>query len=93
MAHRTTCPVCDRERCNHDRRIGDLWFYRPPSRWLRKQYAALDAVQAEMDAVRASNPCPDHAPTAHVIIAHRLRELRVREDEILRRIERRQHGD
>ena len=43
----------------------------------RKLYAELAAVDRRMEAVRVSNPCPDHAPTACRIIGSQLRELRV----------------
>jgi hypothetical protein len=64
------------------------------TRTLRKLYAQLDAVDAEADAVRRSNPVPEHAPSSCWIIRCRLREIEDRRYVILRRIDRVQnHAD
>ena len=68
----------------------DLWSRddQHHTRTLRKLYAQLAAVDAEMEATRDSNPCPEHAPTSWWIVRCRLREIEARRYVILRRIDR-----
>lgn len=70
-----------------------IWHLRGPSRRLRKLYQSLARVHALMAGVRASNPCPEHAPTACRIIRSRLRRLQPFEADLLRRIARLQNDD
>lgn len=65
----------------------DLWVHYGPSRRLRKAYATLDIIEREMEAVRRSNPVPEHAPSSCTIISRQLRELSERHYRMLKRIE------
>lgn len=62
------------------------WIDAGPSRRLRKAYAALAAINAEIERVRRSNPIPDHAPSSLMVIRHRLRPLLAERDRAERRI-------
>lgn len=63
-----------------------IWINSGPSRRLRKAYAVLECIERQMDAVRASNPFPEHAPTACCIISRQLRELSEQHYAALKRI-------
>jgi hypothetical protein len=64
----------------------------PCSRRVRKLYLALARVEAEMEAIARSKPCPEHAPTSCRIIRSRLRPLALRQVDLQRRIAA-LHGD
>lgn len=69
----------------------DDWTMRPPSRRLRKLYRELAAVEREREAVRLSNPCPEHAPTSCRIKRARLKPLDERLYDVQSRIARLQN--
>lgn len=75
-----------RTRSNHWRTDVDIWLQAGPSRRVRKAYAALAVVAHEMETIRRSHPCPEHAPTSAVIISYRLREAGREYDRLLKRI-------
>lgn len=69
------------------------WVYRPPSRRLRKLYKELANVDARIKATRASNPCPEHAPTACRLMRAALKELHDEWTTIVHRIALLQNDD
>lgn len=70
-----------------------IWTLAGPSRRLRKLYRALADLDAEMAAVRASNPVPEHAPSSFVAIREQLRPLDDRRFALLDRIAQLQNDD